>query len=283
MALSRCQRCQQARRARKAATRSTLVDKDEYRHPRAGRRRDLGQAHQGGADGEPLPPGAAADREPAGRGPGHVRRAGAHGRRAGQGSAAVGVHGGRRAQRPDEEHRSLGHRRLDVVLRGRKPALHLRAPVARTRCVDKSLLPWLQNQLKAIRIEPQRICFQVSEQVATEYLDQTKELVKALRRLRLPLRARAFRRRARSAAPARHLPVRLHQGRRHADAGPRRPTTSCSRRCASWCESAKAKKVDTIAERVEDANTMAVLWQLGIEFIQGYFVNEPEEVVIGSR
>jgi hypothetical protein len=26
---------------------------------------------------------------------------------------------------------------------------------------------------------------------------------------------------------------------------------------------------------------MAVLWQLGVEFIQGYFVNAPEEVVIG--
>jgi len=38
--------------------------------------------------------------------------------------------------------------------------------------------------------------------------------------------------------------------------------------------------VTTIAERVEDANTMAVLWQLGIEFIQGYFVNSPERVVM---
>ena len=37
----------------------------------------------------------------------------------------------------------------------------------------------------------------------------------------------------------------------------------------------------TIGERVEDANTMAVLWQLGVEFIQGYFVNAPEEVVLG--
>ena len=46
-------------------------------------------------------------------------------------------------------------------------------------------------------------------------------------------------------------------------------------------DQAKAKKVSTIAERVEDANTMAVLWQLGIEFIQGYFVNEPERVTMG--
>jgi EAL domain-containing protein (putative c-di-GMP-specific phosphodiesterase class I) len=41
-------------------------------------------------------------------------------------------------------------------------------------------------------------------------------------------------------------------------------------------------KIETIAERVEDANTMAVLWQLGVQFIQGYFVNAPEEVVIAD-
>ena len=45
-------------------------------------------------------------------------------------------------------------------------------------------------------------------------------------------------------------------------------------------DQAKGKNVGTVAERVEDANTMAVLWQLGIEFIQGYFVNEPESVTI---
>ena len=44
---------------------------------------------------------------------------------------------------------------------------------------------------------------------------------------------------------------------------------------------AREHDVTTIAERVEDANTMAVLWQLGIEFIQGYFVDTPESVTIG--
>jgi EAL domain-containing protein (putative c-di-GMP-specific phosphodiesterase class I) len=44
---------------------------------------------------------------------------------------------------------------------------------------------------------------------------------------------------------------------------------------------AKEHHITTIAERVEDANTMAVLWQLGVEFIQGYFVNDPEQVTLG--
>ena len=46
-------------------------------------------------------------------------------------------------------------------------------------------------------------------------------------------------------------------------------------------ELARGKAATTIAERVEDANTMAVLWQLGVEYIQGYFVNAPEAVVLG--
>jgi EAL domain-containing protein (putative c-di-GMP-specific phosphodiesterase class I) len=35
---------------------------------------------------------------------------------------------------------------------------------------------------------------------------------------------------------------------------------------------AKEMGIHTIAERVEDANTMAVLWQLGIGYIQGNYV-----------
>jgi multidomain signaling protein FimX len=27
---------------------------------------------------------------------------------------------------------------------------------------------------------------------------------------------------------------------------------------------------------------MAVLWQIGVQYIQGYFVNQPEEVVLGA-
>ena len=42
---------------------------------------------------------------------------------------------------------------------------------------------------------------------------------------------------------------------------------------------AREKGIATIAERVEDANTMAVLWQIGVEYIQGYQVKEPEVVL----
>ncbi|MGC1728350.1 MAG: EAL domain-containing protein, partial [Steroidobacteraceae bacterium] len=52
-------------------------------------------------------------------------------------------------------------------------------------------------------------------------------------------------------------------------------------RVRALVEAATKRLVQTIAERVEDANTMAVLWQIGVQYIQGYFVNQPEEVVLG--
>ena len=54
-------------------------------------------------------------------------------------------------------------------------------------------------------------------------------------------------------------------------------------RVRTLVEAARKRNIQTIGERVEDANTMAVLWQLGVQYIQGYFVNEPEQVVLGDR
>ncbi|MEA5444520.1 EAL domain-containing protein [Gammaproteobacteria bacterium AB-CW1] len=42
---------------------------------------------------------------------------------------------------------------------------------------------------------------------------------------------------------------------------------------------AKERDITTVAERVEDANTMAVLFQLGVAYIQGNYVQEPEVVM----
>ena len=154
--------------------------------------------------------------------------------------------------------------------------------LSRDSVIDKSLFSWLQTQLKAIRIEPQRICFQVTEEVATQYLNQTKELVKALRALHFRFALEHFGAGrdphgllASVSADFIKIDGSLMQGLS--------TNNQLQQSVKGLVESAKKKKVETIAERVEDANTMAVLWQLGIEFIQGYFVNAPEEVVIGTR
>ena len=42
---------------------------------------------------------------------------------------------------------------------------------------------------------------------------------------------------------------------------------------------AKKRDIKTIAERVENANAMAVLFQLGLDYMQGHYVHEPEVVL----
>ena len=46
---------------------------------------------------------------------------------------------------------------------------------------------------------------------------------------------------------------------------------------------AQQRNIKTIAERVENANAMAVLFQLGLDFMQGHYVHEPEVVLQDSR
>src|SRR5207248_9481351 len=54
-------------------------------------------------------------------------------------------------------------------------------------------------------------------------------------------------------------------------------------RVRALVEAARKHDIQTIGERVEDANTMAVLWQVGVQYIQGYFLNEPEQVVLRAE
>jgi diguanylate cyclase (GGDEF)-like protein/PAS domain S-box-containing protein len=163
----------------------------------------------------------------------------------------------------------------------RKPACVF-VRLSKDTVLDKSLTIWLQNQLRAIKIEPPRICFQVTEDTATQYLNQTRELLATLKSLGFRAALEHFGAGRDPLALLASLPVdfikvdgSLMQGLAN-DQG-------LQQKVRALAEVAHEKKIETIAEQVEDANTMAVLWQLGIEFIQGYFVNAPEEVVMGGH
>lgn len=150
---------------------------------------------------------------------------------------------------------------------------------ADTLC-DQSLLIWLQNQLKATRIEAARIVFQVAESVATPNLRQAIELREAVRRLGFRFAIEGFG----SGRDPETLAGRLKPDFIKVSGSLMQGLANDvekQQRVKQLVVVARNASAVTIAERVEDANTMAVLWQLGVEFIQGFFVNAPEEVVLG--
>ena len=161
-----------------------------------------------------------------------------------------------------------------------RPIERLFVRLSRDSVVDRSLPVWLANQLKATRIDPERIVLQVSESVATTQLVETTEFAKTMRAAGFKFAIEHFGTGRDSLQLLSQLPLdymkidgSLMQGLA-TDRG-------LQQRVKVLVDGAKTRNIATIAERVEDANTMAVLWQLGIEFLQGYFVNEPEQVVLG--
>ena len=146
---------------------------------------------------------------------------------------------------------------------------------------DQTLGTWLQQQLKASGVSPERIVFQITEEMAGAHPREARTLQGLLSALGFEFAVEHFGASGGDTAQLLHrLPVSyvkvdgaLMQGLAND-----RPLQE---KVKALVDVAREHNVTTIAERVEDANTMAVLWQLGIEFIQGYFVDTPESVTIG--
>lgn len=144
---------------------------------------------------------------------------------------------------------------------------------------DQTLGTWLQQQLRASGVDPRMMVFELPEELATSHLKEAKELQALVRPLGFELAVENFGSGRDQAQLLSHVPVNyvkidgaLMQGLAN--------DRALQEQVKALVQQAKSGKVTTIAERVEDANTMAVLWQLGVEFVQGYFVSSPEEVVM---
>src|SRR5438309_1417832 len=147
---------------------------------------------------------------------------------------------------------------------------------------DAGFLEWLDNHLRSSRAEPQRLCFQITEESAASHLAQVKALTAVLRarRFRFALEGFGSGRDSAGMLEALQLDFVKIDGTiiQELAADPQ-----LQLRVRTLVEAARKRNIQTIGERVEDANTMAVLWQVGVQYIQGYFINEPEEVVMAER
>jgi diguanylate cyclase (GGDEF)-like protein len=145
---------------------------------------------------------------------------------------------------------------------------------------DAALPGWLAENLKKVRIEPARIVFQIREVVAAQQIKEAVALHRLLAEGGFRFALEGFGTGRDTELLLNHLKpdfVKIHGALMQGLSADQDKQA----RVKSVVELARKCKAVTIGERVQDANTMAVLWQLGVEFIQGYFVNAPEEVVIG--
>ena len=144
---------------------------------------------------------------------------------------------------------------------------------------DATFIEWLDGHIRSTRAEPQRVCFQATEEVAASF-PQVRALAGGLRQrgFRFALESFGSGRDPQGLIASVPLDFVKIDG---ALVQSLARDSQLQQRVRGLVDSAKKRSIQTIAERVEDANTMAVLWQLGVQYIQGYFVNAPEEVVMG--
>jgi len=147
---------------------------------------------------------------------------------------------------------------------------------------DATFTDWLENHVRSSRAEPQRLCFQVTEEAAATYGAQIKTLATNLRQrgFRFALEGFGSGRDPQGLLDSVPLDFVKIDG---AIVQGLTADTQLQQRVRTLVEAATKRLIQTIAERVEDANTMAVLWQIGVQYIQGYFVNAPEEVVLRAE
>ena len=147
---------------------------------------------------------------------------------------------------------------------------------------DAGFLEWLDNHLRSSRAEAQRLCFQITEESAASHVTQVKALAAVLRTRGFRFALEGFGSGRDSVGLLDSLPldfVKVDGTIIQGLAG----DPQLQLRVRTLVEAARRHNIQTIGERVEDANTMAVLWQVGVQYIQGYFINEPEQVVLAER
>jgi EAL domain-containing protein (putative c-di-GMP-specific phosphodiesterase class I)/GGDEF domain-containing protein len=162
----------------------------------------------------------------------------------------------------------------------RKPDLAF-VRVSRDSALDPALPQWLEMQLKSTLAEAPRLCLQVTEEVATRHPQQTLALANSVRARGLRFAIEHFG----SDGEWRNLIQTLPLDFVKIDGSLMQGLTGSlelQQKVKALAEAAAKKNIQTVAERIEDANTMAVVWQLGVQYIQGYFVHSPEEVVLKS-
>jgi multidomain signaling protein FimX len=144
---------------------------------------------------------------------------------------------------------------------------------------DVTFVEWLDGHIRSTRADPQRVCFQVTEEVAAAF-PQVRVLAGGLRQRGFRFALESFGSGRNPQGLIESVPLDFVKIDGALVQGLARDA-QLQQRVRALVDAAAQRKIQTIAERVEDANTMAVLWQLGVQFIQGYFVNAPEEVVMG--
>ena len=150
--------------------------------------------------------------------------------------------------------------------------------LSRQSILDSSTASWLEQTLDEQDFDCSRLVIQVPERDAAKHIKQTRALVKHARKLGIAFAIEHY-----SVDCERFQILDILKPDYIKIDGELMHTlmtdSSMQGVVTKIVKGAQDRKIKTIAERVENANAMAVLFQLGLDFMQGHYVHEPEVVL----
>ena len=150
--------------------------------------------------------------------------------------------------------------------------------LSRQSIVDATTAPWMEQKLDEDGFDCSRLVVQIPERDAAKHIKQTKGLVKQLRRLGIGFALEHYgidTERFQILDLLEPDYVKIDGELMHSLMA----DNSLQAAVRKIVDAAVTRRIKTIAERVENANAMAILFQLGIDFMQGHYVHEPEVVL----
>ncbi len=143
---------------------------------------------------------------------------------------------------------------------------------------DPTTAPWMQEKLDAGNFDCSRLVLQIPERDAAKHIKQTRALVKHARKIGIGFALEHYtvdQDRFQILDILKPDYIKIDGELMHT----LMTDTQVQAAVGRIVKAAQERRIKTIAERVENANAMAVLFQLGLDYMQGHYVHEPEVVL----
>ncbi|MDX1588166.1 MAG: EAL domain-containing protein [Oleiphilaceae bacterium] len=139
---------------------------------------------------------------------------------------------------------------------------------------DPEFVLWLRKALNAARIPGNKLIFQISENDATTYLKQMKGLSRALQKLHCPMAITHFGGAINPFNTLKHLEVTYVKldGSYTQEI---QKNEEARKAVGEMVQTLHQQGKLTIVPMVENAAVLATLWQTGVNYIQGYYLQAP--------
>jgi diguanylate cyclase (GGDEF)-like protein len=150
--------------------------------------------------------------------------------------------------------------------------------LSRQSITDSTTASWMEQKLDEDGFDCSRLVVQIPERDCAKQIKQTRELVKKVRRLGIGFAIEHYgvdTERFQILDMLKPDYIKVDGELMHT----LMTDDSMQDAVRSIVAAANERQIKTIAERVENANAMAVLFQLGLDFMQGHYVHEPEVVL----